>query len=446
MKWIPTKKTLWLLAVLLLWFFLFNTLSFFTGYALGLPLLAGALAVAALLLFDILTSFARQDGLPVGVQRNIPHYFIINAWESIELTVHNRSDKKLALSLFDHLPGTFHLSDNPPMLPINLTLSANEQADIRYRIKPQQRGQHTFAGVQLRLSSRLGLWQKNVFLTLPATVKVYPDFRRLEQQELQSEQSHAQGNLSHQRQRGTGTDFDQLREYRMGDALNRIDHKATARLNKLISKEYQIERDQQVVILLDCSRRLRVFQDGLSHFDYALNTTVFLARTVLNQGDAVGLMNFGNADNRFVPPKKGRHRVNKILNSIYDLHTSHAAPDYIKAAKQLMVRQKRRCLVILLTSLQDEDSDAIKTMLRILQRRHLVLIANLKPEILNQPVDVHSLEDAIFYASRETYNNYRDKMLQHIREQKLILLDTPPQGLTTRLLNMYINIKQAGIF
>lgn len=449
-KWLPTKTTLWILTALLGLFFIGNTISFFTGYALGMPLSVLGLSVAVILLIDMIESTFYQRQLPITITRKIPHYFIINEWEPVELTVQNHSDNSITIAVFDHIPATFQLTDSPTdksgAMPITAKLSANENVTIKYKVKPQQRGQADFTGTQIRLTSKWGLWQSNHLINLLESVKVYPDFRRSERDDLLSEQSHTQGTLPHQRQRGTGTDFAQLREYRLGDALSRIDHKATARLNKLISKEYQIERDQQVMILLDCSRRLRMFQDGLSHFDYALNSTVFLARTVLNQGDAVGLMNFGTDDTRFMPPKKGRSSVNKILNSIYDLQTSRNAPDYIKAAKQLMAQQKRRCLVVLITSLQDEDTDAIKTMLRILQKRHLVLVANLKPEILNQPIGINTLDDAIYYASRETYNSHRNKMLQHIRDKKLILLDTLPQGLTAQLLNMYVNVKQSGIF
>lgn len=447
MKALPSKMALWVLVALLLLFAIINTVGFFTEYDLSLPLLIISLIVAVFFLFDTLTSYPNNDSLPLNIQRKIPRYFIINESADVELLIKNHSDKAVSFSLFDHLPDSFYLADSSKAtMPISLTLIAGETVNIRYQVKPQQRGQATFNGIQIRLDSHFGLWQKELWVDLSDQAKIYPDFRQISQEELLSGHSLAQGNLSQQRQRGSGTDFDQLREYRIGDALSRIDHKASARFNKLISKQYQVERDQKVMILLDCSRRLRIFQGGLSHFDYALNSTVFLARTVLNQGDAVGIMTFGNDQYRYVPPKKGRNSVNKILNTIYDLHTSRDAPDYIGAAQQLMAQQKRRCLVILLTSLQDEDTDMVKTMLRILQKRHLVLIANLKPEILGASIDINTLDDAIFYASRETYNSYRDKMLQHIREQKLILLDTYPKSLTTRLLNLYLNIKQSGVF
>lgn len=449
LKYLPSKRALWVLAALLSGVFVANTVSFITHYDLSVWLWIILAEAVAVFIFDLFSTYSGKKAFPLVISRKTPGCFIVNKTSTVELSVRNKSKQPVYLSLFDHLPVTFNLLDidNKPAMPMTIGLAANEVATIRYQVKPWKRGAATFAGVQIRLDSALRLWQKEVFLTQQQEdVKVYPDFRRIDQDDILSFYSKADGNISQQRQRGSGTDFAQLREYRIGDALSRIDPKASARFNKLISKQYQIERNQKVMILLDCSRRLRMFQAQLSHFDYALNTTVFLARSVLQQGDAVGMMSFGNNTPRYVAPKKGRHSISQILNSIYDLETSHNAPDYVEAARQFMTHQKRRCLVIMLTSLQDEDTESIKTLLRILQKRHLVLIANLKPSILSDPVDIRSLEDAIFYASRETYNRYRDQMLQHIGEQKLILLDSYPQLLTARLINLYLNIKSSGVF
>ena len=92
------------------------------------------------------------------------------------------------------------------------------------------------------------------------------------------------------RRRGEGTEFQQLREYRLGDSLRQIDWKATQRARKLISRDYQDERNQQVMLLVDTGRRMLARDDGLSHFDHVLNAALLVAYIALRQGDVVGLL------------------------------------------------------------------------------------------------------------------------------------------------------------
>lgn len=444
---LPGQRLLLLLSVLLALFIGIGVANFFLTGDWSRWLATVSTFIILLLLFDAVVLWRKNQQLVIHIERQLPQHFMVNQAATVTLNIRHNSKKPVQLSLFDHFPDTFVLSNQAIIeMPQTLTLSTEQYADVSYAVKPIQRGKGVFTGAQVRLFSPWKLWQLERFVAQKNSVKTYPDFRQIDTDSLLSENSQQHGSQVHQRQRGSGTDFSQLREYRVGDALNQIDYKATARMNKLISKEFQIERDQQVMILLDCSRRLRVFQSELSHFDYALNTSIYLARTILNQGDAVGLMSFGSTDISYSKPRKGRHSVNRLLNQVYDLEPSREAPDYIQAAEQLMVRQKRRSLVILMTNLQEEDSEAVKTMLRILQKRHIVLIANLKEDLLGQDLTINQIDDAIYYASRETYHSYRDKMLQNIKNKQLILLDTFPQGLTAKLINTYLNLKQSGTF
>lgn len=447
MKLLPATRALFVLCALAVLCFGVGVFSYFNRTSMGELLLPLSVLTAVIFLVDAVLAWRVSGSYPLSAERQMPHHFIVSVPGKVTLKLQNKGFSNLTVQVFDHLPESFVLLEGKTSaMPVNLTIGGGESAEITYRLKPQKRGAASFGGVQVRIASPLKLWQYNRFLAVSEAVKTYPDFRQIDQDDLLSDNMQSHGNLIHQRKRGTGTDFAQLREYRVGDALSQLDYKATARMNKLIAKEFQIERDQQVMILLDCSRRLRVFQSELSHFDYALNTAIFLARSVLKQGDAVGMMSFGSGETRYTPPKKGRNSVNRLLNQVYDLESSRDAPDYIRAAEQLMARQKRRSLIIVVTSLQEEDVDAVKIMLRILQKRHVVVIANLKEALLGENVTIKDLDDAVFYAARETYHRYRDKMLQQISNKKLILLDTYPQSLTAKLINLYLNIKQSGVF
>ncbi|MDX1505059.1 MAG: DUF58 domain-containing protein, partial [Spongiibacter sp.] len=121
----------------------------------------------------------------------------------------------------------------------------------------------------------------------------------------------------HQR-RGQGGEFYQLRDFRSGDNLRQMDWKAVARYQRLITREYREDRDQQVLLMLDCGRRMRHDEQQRGHLDDALDAMLLLAFVALRQGDAVGLLSFGG-DQRWFAPRKGQHVINGLLNAVYDL-------------------------------------------------------------------------------------------------------------------------------
>ena len=138
--------------------------------------------------------------------------------------------------------------------------------------------------------------------------------------------------------RGEGKEFHQLREYRKGDELQKIDWKATSRYRRLISKEYQDERDQQVVFVLDCGRRMRHMENGKSQLDQTLNSILLLAYVAARQGDGVGLYSFGGTE-KWLPPRKQENSVRSLMLGMYDIESSTNASDYLRAAQDLLKLQ-----------------------------------------------------------------------------------------------------------
>ena len=143
--------------------------------------------------------------------------------------------------------------------------------------------------------------------------------------------------IHHQRRRGEGSEFHQLRDYRPGDSLRQVDWKATARCRRLISRDYQDEQDQQVVCLLDCGRRMRSLDGRLSHFDHTLTALLLLAYVALRQGDAVGLLTFAGPE-RWVPPRKTRGTLDRLMAAVHDLEPGLEPTDYLAAAQAALSR------------------------------------------------------------------------------------------------------------
>jgi uncharacterized protein (DUF58 family) len=246
----------------------------------------------------------------------------------------------------------------------------------------------------------LGLWSDKRLLNVTDHTRVYPDFARLYGGQLLAVDNWlSQLGVRQRQRRGLGLEFHQLREFREGDSLRQIDWKATARQRTPIAREYQDERDQQIIFMLDCGRRMRSQDDELAHFDHALNACLLLSYVVLRQGDAVGLSTFASDAPRYLAPVKGTGQLNTLLNTVYDLNSSQRSADYQAAATQLLARQKRRALVVLMTNLRDEDDEELLTAVQRLGQQHQVLIASLREDLLDnlRQTPVQTLPEALAY-------------------------------------------------
>ena len=277
--------------------------------------------------------------------------------------------------------------------------------------------------------------------------RVYPNFRALARSTLLATDNRlSQIGVLQVRRRGEGMEFQQLREYRPGDSQRTIDWKATSRAGKLISREYQDERDQQVVLVIDCGRRMASKDDELSHFDHALNASLLLAHVALRQGDAVGALTMAN-EPRFIAPRKSVGALNAMLNMLYDVEPTLAVPDYLLAAQELMSRVRRRALVILVTNLRDEDDETLMPALQLMRRRHLVVLASLREAIITRALSarVDSFDRAVTHAAAADYLAERERSFRRIGASGAVCLDVEPERLAIALVNRYLELKRTGV-
>ncbi|NVZ70338.1 DUF58 domain-containing protein [Pseudomonas costantinii] len=399
----------------------------------------------ALLLLALLDAVRLRRRPSVQVQRQMPGSLALGRWGEVRLTVTHTYPQPLTVQVFDHVPDGLGMEH----LPQTIELRPDERCELGYRLRPLRRGHFSFSRCEVHLPSPFGLWSARRFIEINDTTRVYPDFARLYGAQLLGVDNWLSqlGVRQHQR-RGLGLEFHQLREFREGDSLRQIDWKATARQRTPIAREYQDERDQQIVFMLDCGRRMRSQDDELSHFDHALNACLLLSYVALRQGDAVGLCTFASDQPRYLAPVKGSGQLNRLLNAVYDLDTTRRTADYEAAASQLLARQKRRALVIVVTNLRDEDDEALMSAVKRISRQHRVLVASLREEVLDQlrQAPVQTLPEALAYSGTVDYLNTRNELHDRLSAHGLSVLDTSPSELGPALVTRYLGWKKAGVF
>ncbi|MFL8986790.1 DUF58 domain-containing protein [Pseudomonas sp. QLc11A] len=396
----------------------------------------------ALLVLALLDAFGLKRLPSPRLSREIPGSLALGRWSEVQLILEHDFSQPLSVQIFDHVP----LGLDFEHLPLTVELQPGQHSRIDYRLRPLKRGHFSFEHCEIKLPSPLGLWSDKRILDVADHTRVYPDFARLYGGQLLAVDNWlSQLGVRQRQRRGLGLEFHQLREFREGDSLRQIDWKATARQRSPIAREYQDERDQQIIFMLDCGRHMRSQDGELSHFDHALNACLLLSYVALRQGDAVGLTTFASEQPRYLAPVKGTSHLNTLLNRVYDLHSSQRSADYQAAATQLLARQKRRALVVLVTNLREEDDDELLPAVKRLSQQHQVLVASLREDVLDtlRQSPVQTLPEALAYCGTVDYLNARAELHERLNAHGVLVMDALPGELGAALVTRYLGWKRA---
>lgn len=417
----------------------------------GMPLLVGpiypAWAALGIALTFVVALAAVIDLLITPPLRLIEAYresravLSVGVRNPVTVTLRNRGTQTVIIRVHDEPPQPSRWFD----LPLKLELPPQRTVTVIYGVEPHHRGRNTFGTLSLRMVSKLGLWMLQENRPLQQAVKIYPDIQSVRQVELLARQNRlAEAGVRLSRLRGRGSEFDRLREYRREDEYRNIDWKATARHQDLVSREYVVERNQNVLLLLDTGRSMCNDFEGVSHFDRSLNAAMLLAYVALRQGDTVGLLAGSATVDRWVKPVRGRGGVEKLIGQVYDLVPNYDATDYDRLFQELRQRYRKRSLVILVThALDDVHLRTIADSLKKWRAPHLVLAAFLKNVALEDratAVPESDLDAFQIAAAAEMTAAQRDA-LTGVQQAGLLMVDCLPEELSSRLISRYLDIK-----
>lgn len=417
---------------------------------------ASALATAMLaaLLLACLVDYVRTRrdwrAAAATLTRHMPAALAIGVERPISLALTAAGSRQWHIKLHDHADATLLTAG----LPCSLALRGGTMVEISYSVTPSRRGHITFAPADIGVRSHWRLLDLLGRIGVSESRRVYPDFAQVARYAwLAVDRRLGQIGIKTYRQRGEGTDFKQLAEYRTGDAVRHIDWKATLRFEKPIVREFQNERDQCVLALIDCGRRMRADDRhsgvGAAHFDQVLNAVMLLTYVALQQGDAVGAMTFGAppGEERWFAPRKGAITLNALMGVLFDVQPTPTPSDYLSAAQELLRRQHKRALVIVITNFRDEDSSELGRALALLRSRHIVMTASLREGIVGELIDQRPLttDSAWDVGSAHLYEQARRDAFNRIAARDSLMVDAEPQRLGVEIVNRYHALKRAGV-
>ena len=380
---------------------------------------------------------------PLRVFRKLPSILRQAQSFEVELCLFNEGEHAADFLIVDSPPTEF-----PPVKPVKLRLPAREEISYRYALKGYQRGDFRFGAIFYRVTGPLGFMQRQGVIEQAQDVVVLPDIsvRSSSDIELAIPGSHLTG-ARQSRWRGEGREFESLREHQHDDDFRRIDWKASARKGRLITRHYELERDQRLMILLDRGRLMSARVGPLRKFDFAVKAAINLAQVAVPKGDLIGYSIFDAELLGFAEPKKGQAQVGRLVRDLTRTEPSRHESDYASAFFQVMRRCSRRTLIVCFTDLGDPRSaQNLLASVLPLRNRHLVVIVTVSNSELRSVLRQKPETEFDVYrhvAAMEMWTDY-ERTLRGLKCQGIETVSVPAESLSVAMINEYLRIKDSN--
>ena len=391
---------------------------------------------------------AQLSELPPGfrVTREFSSRFAMGGETEVSINIQNASPRAVSLRLKDEYPPQMIIEGEREAA---LRIEPHSSASLIYTLTPPRRGRFEFGYTALRFRSRLNLVWRDANGAEPVTVKVYPNLRRARETELKA--LGARSMVSSYRKtswRGEGREFESMRDYVRGDELRHISWTATARRGKLTTRQYQIERDQTILVALDAGRLMTARIEQETKLDSAVHATLALFSAAARAGDNAGLVVFGRRIKSYLAPSRGRDHIDAALEALYAVEPEMIEPSYPHAFEFIAANSKRRSLVVLLTDLVDEEgSKELLTSLKLLRPRHLPLVITIADRDLKAVVQEppSSVRELFTQSIAEEIIHQREAALRMVESTGGLALDVTAASLAPALLETYLRVKERGL-
>ena len=414
-----------------------------------IALVAGAAidaVVVALLAIDR-SSLGRRSNAKrdIVVRRTTEDILSQGAPNVARISVENHTDRNVRIELTDTLPASFETAD---ALPLRATVPANSRIELSYLMRPMVRGEFRLGPLHLRRYGRLNLVARQEKREASRTVSVYPDIYGVARSRLlMARAGRKSTGLRRTRVLGEGREFHRLRPYVHGDDTRLIDWKATAKHGEPTVREFELERNQRLVIVLDTGRLMTAEAGRLAKLDHAVAAAMGLANVALLSGDRVGLLVFSKEVRGYLPPRKGAGQFRRLVEMLARAEADLFEPDYAYALGYLASRLSRRSLVVMLTDLAaGGSSSAMVARLSALLPRHLPVCATIHDPQLSRAARTEPRRPFDAFRSAAAREVLRDQAItrQVLTSRGVVTVDVEAEELLPALITRYLDIKARG--
>lgn len=422
--------------VLYVFSFFFPSIMWGAHAALGL--------LAIIFVVDIILLFSHQQG--VASQRIIPEKFSNGDANPIKIDIKNLYAFKIKTKIIDEIPPQFQLRD----FFIERNIAKGKNVFLSYDLTPKERGEYVFGRLNIFISSPIRLLSRKIKRHTEVMVSSYPSFIHLPEYEIIAlKNEFLLGGMKKIRRLGQTLEFEQIKEYVLGDDIRNINWKATGKRNQLMVNQYQEEKAQRIYMLIDKGRTMKMPFRQLSLLDYSINASMALSHIVLKKKDHPGIMTFSKKIENMVSADAKGHQLQRIANALYNIDTNFVESDFNRLYADLRNRVTRRSLILLFSNF--ETLDALNRQLpylRAIAKNHVLVVVffkNTEIETLIDRADKASIQDIYDQIIAEKFEYEKKLIRQELLKYGIQSVYTLPENLSVNVINKYLEVKARGI-
>ncbi|MRG87480.1 DUF58 domain-containing protein [Salinibacillus xinjiangensis] len=405
------------------------------------------LVIIAFNLLVIFGSFVDFIFLPkrdqLYVKRSIPNEMERGLSYNVQVELGNASAHGLRARIIDGLPQSFEQS-----FPLNVTIPYGEKMTLTYETKALFRGDYNVSKIYVRVRSAIGLWEKQLTFEREESIQVIPD---LTEAKLYLESAQAfllyEGEKIRKQRSGVG-EFAKIRNYVVGDDPRKINWRQTAKLQEVMTNEYEPEHGKYITLLIDCGRLMGAELLTGNRLEKALEASLTVAASALQKGDYVAVLAFSKDVKVYVPPAKGMSHLQTIIRSLYGIKVDEAESNYAAVFQYVQTMQKKRSLLFLFSDVQTflYEESALAHLNR-LSKRHLFLMIGIEDETIIKRKNEEPSHVKSAMIKSMAYQHLAKKTRKQLKwqSQGLHIVEAKEENLATAAVSQYIDIMNRNL-
>lgn len=416
--------------------------SYFAPILFGIAQLS-ILVLLLLFFLDVIIIFFGRN--KVSGNRVLPDKFSNGDHNQVAITIENNYPFMIYVTVIDEVPFQFQMRN----FNLKLTIKQKKEERIAYQLKPTERGEYHFGTLNMYASTKIGLVAKRFRFDTNAMVPTYPSFKQLRKFELLNINNNLQDyGVKKTRRIGHTMEFEQIKDYVLGDDLRTINWKATAKKNSLMVNQFQDEKSQAIYSIIDKGRLMKMPFDGLSLLDYAINATLVISNIALKKHDKAGMFSFSKKVENTVVAQRRNSQMRLILESLYNVKTDYFESDFSRLYAHIKRQITQRSLILLFTNFETLDSlNRQLPYLKAIAKNHLMVVIFFKNTELNSIIDekAGTIQEVYDKVIAEKFAFEKRLIVQELKKYGIYSILTTPENLTISTINKYLEIKSRGM-
>ncbi len=401
------------------------------------------LVLILLFFLDFLIIFIGKNKLEAT--RFVPDKFSNGDKNQIKLNISNNYAISIYLEIIDEIPEQFQVRD----FKIKEHIASRKSKSIQYDLKPTERGEYHFGYLNIYTSSIINLVAKRFTFNHGTMVPTYPSFKQLKKFELLNiNQNSLEYGLKKVRRLGHSMEFEQIKDYVLGDDLRTINWKATAKKNQLMVNQFQDEKSQPVYSIIDKGRIMKMPFNGLSLLDYAINAALVISNVVLKKHDKAGMFSFSKHIDNVVVAERRSSQMQLILESLYNVNTDFFESDFGRLYGSIKRHITHRSLILMYTNFETLDGlNRQLPYLKAISKSHLLVIIFFKNTELTSLISekAETVQQVYDKVIAEKFAFEKRLIVNELKKYGIHSILTTPENLTIDTINKYLEIKARGL-